>query len=393
MEQSGGHILVVDDESENIRLIGTLLKAQAYEVHVAESGEMALAIVREMSPEVHLDLILLDILMPVGMDGIETCRRLKFWQETRNTPVIFLTGKDDKDTMLRAFEAGGADYVLKPFNTDVLLARVQAHSRLGLLSSNLESALAERTRELQDANEKLRRLAMEISLIEEREKKRLASELHDSQMQKLALAQAQIASAARYRDLESAERLDTGLELMREALEELRSLQFELSPPLLYQEGLAPALEWLASHATRRFGLTMSCVAPKPIPALDRNLAVILFQCARELVYNLAKHADASAGWIELDVVDNRVRLVVSDNGKGFRLADTPGHRKGEGGYGLFSLRERLLLFGGRLVIESGAAGTRASVRIPLAPSAQNIAGPDNRELMAAESLPAYALL
>jgi signal transduction histidine kinase len=252
------------------------------------------------------------------------------------------------------------------------------------LSSSLESALAERTRELRDANEKLRQLAMEISLIEEREKKRLAGELHDSPMQKLALAQAQIASAARYRDQESAERLDTGLELMREALQELRSLQFELSPPLLYQEGLVPALEWLASHATPRFGLTVSFVETRSIPALDRNLAIILFQCARELVYNLAKHAGASEGWIELDVVDNGVQLVVSDNGRGFRPADTPGKGAGERGYGLFSIRERLLLVGGDLVIESGAAGTRASVRIPLTI-------PEDRELMAAESLPTYA--
>ena len=330
MEQSGRHILVVDDEPENIRLIGNLLTARAYQVNVAESGERALAIVREISPDVHLDLILLDILMPAGLDGIETCRRLKSWPETRNTPVIFLTGKDDQDTMLRAFAAGGADYVLKPVNAAVLLARVQAHARLGQWSSQLESALAQRTRELQEANEQLRRLAREISLTEEREKNRLASELHDSPMQKLALAQAQITSAARRRDQEAAERLDTGLELMREALDELRSLQFELSPPLLYQEGLVPALDWLVSHATRRFGVAMSCVVPRPLPALDRNLAVVLFQCARELVYNLAKHADAAAGWIELDIGANEIHLVVSDNGKGFQPA--PGQSSGEGG-------------------------------------------------------------
>lgn len=390
MEQSSGHILIVDDELDNIRLIGHLLTDRAYQVHVAESGERALAIVREMHQDVHLDLILLDILMPAGMDGIETCRRLKSLPETRNTPVIFLTGKDDNDTMLRAFAAGGADYVLKPVNTKVLLARVQVHARLRQLSSHLESALAERTRELRDANAQLQRLALEIALIEEREKRRLATELHDSPMQKLALAQAQIASAARYHDQESAERLDTGLELMREAFDELRSLQFDLSPPLLYQEGLVPALDWLASHATRRFGLTVSCVAARSMPTLDQNLAIVLFQCARELVYNLAKHADASAGWIELDSVDSEVRLVVSDNGKGFRLADIPGQQRGKGGSGLYSLRERLLLFGGSLVIESSATGTRVAVRVPLMPGAQGLAGIDNVELMAAERLPAY---
>jgi len=382
MEPSGGHILVVDDEWENIRLMGNLLTAQGYQVHVAESGERALAIVREMTPEVPLDLILLDILMPAGIDGLETCRRLKTCQESRHTPVIFLTGKEEEATMVRAFDAGGADYVLKPFNTDVLLARVRTHCRLGQLSRSLESALAERTRELRDANEQLRQLAMETTLIEEREKQRLARELHDSPMQKLALAQAQITSAARRRDQEAAERLATGLELLREALEELRSLQFELSPPLLEQEGLIPALAWLASHATRRFGLKVSCVAPALIPALDPNLAVVLFQCARELVYNLAKHAAASAGWIELDSVAHEIRLVVSDNGKGFRPAS--GQQRGGGGYGLFSLRERLKLFGGRLVIESGTAGARVTVRIPLAAGAQDGAGPDRREVMAA---------
>lgn len=368
MEQAGGHILVVDDELENIRLIGHVLTARAYQVHVAESGERALAIIREMGQDVYLDLILLDILMPAGMDGIETCRRLKSWPETRNTPVIFLTGKDDQETMLRAFAAGGADYVLKPFNPEVLLARVQAHSRLGQLSSHLESTLAERTRELRDANAQLRRLALEISLLEAREKKRFATELHDSPMQKLALAQAQIASAARRRDQEAAERLDTGLELMREALDELRSLQFELSPPLLYQEGLIPALDWLASYATRRFGLTVSCIAPRAMPTLNQNLAIVLFQCARELVYNLAKHADASAGWIELDSVGNEIHLVVSDNGKGFPPVDMAGQRRGAGCSGLCSLRERLLLFSGSLTIESDVSGTRAAIRIPLAP-------------------------
>ncbi len=281
-----------------------------------------------MVREGRLDLILLDVLMPGGIDGLETCRRLKAGEALRNTPVIFLTGRDDEDLMVRAFDAGGADYVLKPFNAEVLLARVRAHAQLGWLSSHLESALAQRTEALNLANARLRQLAMEISLIEERERKRLASELHDSPMQKLALAQFQITAGARYRDQEAEERLETGLELLREALQELRSLQFELSPPCLYQEGLAPALEWLASHATRRFGVALSFTAPRSPPSLDQNLAIVLFQCARELVYNVAKHANASAGRIELDIQDRAVLLVVSDNGRGLpvcRCGGPPG--------------------------------------------------------------------
>ncbi len=220
--------------------------------------------------------------------------------------------------MVRAFAAGGADYVKKPFSAKVLLARVRTQVELGLLSRTLERALAERTQELREANTRLRQLTLEVSLIEERERKRLASDLHDSPMQKLALAQMQIVSAAKSRDGESEVLLESGLELMREALWELRSLQFELSPPCLYQENLTPALEWLASHATRRFGVAFSVTLLSALPTLDRNLAIISFQCARALIYNLAKHARASAGRVELEAIDNTVRLVVSDDGQGF---------------------------------------------------------------------------
>ena len=362
-----GQILVVDDEPQNIHFLSDLLREQAYRVHTAESGERALEKAGEIVREGRLDLILLDLLMPGGIDGLETCRHLKASAALRNTPVIFLTAWDDADLIVRAFEAGGADYVLKPFNAEVLLVRVRAHAQLGWLSHHLEAELAQRTAALNLANLQLRQLAMETTLIEEQERKRLAGELHDSPMQKLALAQFQITAGTRHRDQEAEERLETGLELLREALQELRTLQFELSPPLLYQEGLAAALNWLASHATQRFGVALLFTSPPSTLTLDRNLAIMLFQCARELVYNVAKHAKASAGRIELDIQDQAVLLVVSDNGRGFpsaTMAVSPGTG---GGYGLFSVRERLALLGGSLSIESNAAGTRVSVRTPLA--------------------------
>jgi signal transduction histidine kinase len=126
--------------------------------------------------------------------------------------------------------------------TREIMRRHRVEVELGLLSRHLEQIMAERTRDLQDANAALHRFTREISHIEERERERRAGDLHDSPMQKLALAQAQIVSAARHRDKESDQQLEIGVELMREALQELRSLQFELSPPVLRQEGLASAL-------------------------------------------------------------------------------------------------------------------------------------------------------
>jgi signal transduction histidine kinase len=366
MEASPGNILIVDDEPENIRFLGQLLAGQGYTVNVADSGERALSAISSSISEQLPDLVLLDILMPGGMDGIETCRRLKSREELRRIPVIFLTGKDDSETMVQAFESGGADFVLKPFNTNVLLARVKAHSQLGHLSRGLESALAERTRELQDANTQLRRLAMDISRVGEREKQRLATELHDSPMQRLALAQIQIASAARSRDAESDRMLEVGLELMREALQELRTLQFELSPPVLNQEGLVPALHWLATQTAQRFGLELEFVETAPLPVLERELAILVFQCVRELVCNVVKHAGASQGFLELGCDGGTLTFSVHDNGKGFDPGAVVPPVEGEGGYGLISLRERLSLWSGNLLIDSDASGTRVSARVTL---------------------------
>ncbi len=375
-------ILAVDDDPGSIRLLGTILTRHGYQVLVAESGERALDLADAVAPQTRIDLILLDMRMPGGMDGIEACRRLKRREELRNTPVIFLTGKDDAETVVRAFQAGGADYVLKPFNADILLARVRTHARLGLLSNNLESALADRSRELVEANAKLRRLTMQVALAGERERRRLAEELHDSPMQKLALAQVQIAAAARQNDDQTEARLEAGIELMREALQELRSLQFELSPPALYREGLAAGLRWLASDASRRFGVDLSFAQRGSLPDLPPDTIVVLFQCARELVYNLVKHAEAGRGRIELDAGDSEVVLTVSDDGKGFPSAGEQPASSNEGGYGLFSLRERLNLLGGALHVGSAGTGSRVAARVPIGRHLRLVSPSDRRESM-----------
>lgn len=228
---------------------------------------------------------------------------------------------------------------------------------------------------LEEANANLRKLAMEISLVGEREKKRLAGELHDSPMQKLALAQTQIASAMRRRDKESYVLLEVGYELVRDALQELRTLQFELSPPVLHKEGLVPALNWLASNVTQRFGLELSVGPAQSLRPIDPDLGIVLFQCARELIHNVVKHAEASRASIELAASDEEIVLKVSDNGKGIKAAKAVARGDGREGYGLFSVRDHLSLLGGELSIESDASGTCAVVRVPMAASDGRSAG------------------
>jgi signal transduction histidine kinase len=238
--------------------------------------------------------------------------------------------------------------------------------------------IEDRTAALREANARLQHLAKEVCLVEVREKKRLAGELHDSPMQKLALAQLHIASAAKHGDAETDQVLAAGVELLRDALQELRTLQFELSPPVLFQDGLAAALRWLTTQAGPRFGLELTFVETGTVAAVGQELGVVLFQCVRELVYNLVKHSGASRGRLELHHGNDALRIVVSDDGRGFAADRTGPREEGQGGYGLYSVRERLALWDGSLAVDSDASGTRVTVQVPFKPAA-----PDLREAVA----------
>jgi two-component system sensor histidine kinase/response regulator len=118
-------ILVVDDITRNLQVVGTALRNQGYEVMPAASGAEALKCIRAQLP----DLILLDLMMP-EMDGLEVCRRLKADPATRQIPVVFLTASNEMEHLVQGFEVGAVDYVTKPFNPPELLARVRTHLEL-----------------------------------------------------------------------------------------------------------------------------------------------------------------------------------------------------------------------------------------------------------------------
>jgi two-component system sensor histidine kinase/response regulator len=129
-------ILVVDDQQHNIQVVGATLAALGFEVMAATSGEQALTRVENRIP----DLILLDVCMP-GMDGVELCEKLKANPETADIPIIFLSAADETNIVVRALEAGGVDYVTKPFNKAELLARVRTHLALKQTRDDLADLL------------------------------------------------------------------------------------------------------------------------------------------------------------------------------------------------------------------------------------------------------------
>ncbi|MCU7937244.1 MAG: response regulator [Candidatus Thiodiazotropha sp. (ex Dulcina madagascariensis)] len=144
-------VLVVDDNSANLRLLTDLLKGQGYSVRASLSGPQAFRSVAARLP----DLILLDVKMP-EMDGIEVCERLKADASTQDIPVIFISALSDTKEKLRGFAAGGVDYVPKPFAPEEVLARVQTHLALRSLQLQLEQRVAERTSELEAMSKQLK---------------------------------------------------------------------------------------------------------------------------------------------------------------------------------------------------------------------------------------------
>ena len=121
MDLTGSRILAVDDVPANLDVLLETLEEAGYEVLVANDGETALDVAANARP----DLILLDVMMP-GIDGFETCRRFKADSSLREIPVIFLTARDDIESVVEGFDTGGLDYVVKPFSAKELLARVDA---------------------------------------------------------------------------------------------------------------------------------------------------------------------------------------------------------------------------------------------------------------------------
>ncbi|MCX6954742.1 MAG: hybrid sensor histidine kinase/response regulator [Verrucomicrobia bacterium] len=144
-------ILIVDDTPANLGVLVETLGAAGYQLMVAEDGEEALAQTAQTQP----DLILLDVMMP-GIDGFETCRRLKARAETRDVPVLFMTALSETADKVKAFAAGGVDYITKPIEHDEALARIRTHLSLRRLQRELQEQVALKERFMRIAGHDLR---------------------------------------------------------------------------------------------------------------------------------------------------------------------------------------------------------------------------------------------
>jgi len=243
-----------------------------------------------------------------------------------------------------------------------------------------ESRYRDLCKQMLTYQKKLQSLASELSLVEERERRAIATDLHDRIGQTLTVirmklhearqlaAAPQTSPAVAPETVAKAVRLldDLG-DLVRQTIRDTRSLTFELSPPVLYELGLEAALEWLADDFRDRHGLAVKVRDDGRPKALSEEVRIILFRAVRELLVNTVKHAGARRVEIETRRDGDSIRIMVEDDGAGFDPAGRSAAPAGHQGFGLFNIKERLNHLGGRLEIDSTPGqGTKATLTAPL---------------------------
>ena len=273
-------------------------------------------------------------------------------------------------------------------------ARKEMERQVRDANKELENKVAERTASLQQHMAQLRRLALELTQTEQRERQRLATVLHNDLQQLL------VAAGLRLERLANTEG-DTGkLQAIRQvealisrSVAATRSLATDLRPPVLNSANLVKSLHWLADWLWKRFDFSLKFSVPEDVPtdAIPAEDIVFLFDTARELCFNIVKHAHVKEGRMTLQrTAADRLRLTIVDDGVGMELKGQELPVTADGGLGLGAIRDRLALIGGELHISSAVGqGFQADIVLPYALAAASRARSIPRRRAAGKARPA----
>ncbi|MDX1665309.1 MAG: PAS domain S-box protein [Candidatus Promineifilaceae bacterium] len=240
----------------------------------------------------------------------------------------------------------------------------ESEARLRELAATLEERVQARTKQV-------RKLATELTLAEQRERRRIAQMLHDDVQQMLVALQVHLHLAFQNLDgADVAEQRDTLAGHLDEIIDATRNLSVELGSPALRTENLKQGFGWVQSYMKERYGLTVALEIDESSDIADKNLRELIVQLVRELLFNVVKHAKTERASLTVSRNGDDMVIEVEDEGVGFEMdGDLPAPlaAKPQGaGYGLYSVRERLGLFGGRMEVASARGeGTRVRILVP----------------------------
>ena len=253
---------------------------------------------------------------------------------------------------------------------------------------NLELLVRERTGELSKSNralaeeiaehkkaerriagyqKQLQKMASELSITEARERRVIAEELHDYIGQSLAFMKMKLSALKKDMkqptNISLIEEMD---DLLANTIQYTRDLTLQISPPVLYELGLAAAIEWLAERYQKNHNLDIKVIIGNGHVPLREEVNVVLFKSVNELLNNVVKHAATNEVILCVEADEHNVRIDVEDNGAGFDPESLDSGQSGEWGFGLFSIRERLKYLGGYFDIQSAPGkGTKARLSAP----------------------------
>src|SRR5438477_8410211 len=364
-----GRVLIVDDEVANVELLARRLEAIGCQTQVASSGERAIALAKSEQP----DLILLDVMMP-GIDGWQTCRRLKSQPETADIPVIFVTARDRSEDVSKGFEVGGIDYIAKPFEPVELAARVR-------------SAIF--TKKLQD---ELRKTAADLQRMEQSRKELIGMLGHD--IRNLANSVVAFMQLVRMGQLEPGRReFDELLRLSESNISELLRMVNALLDVYKMEEGKLEAMPQVIS-LTALAERSLAQVAPEALAKgieLDTTLPAdasvfvddaLIVRVLTNLLANAVKHTP-SRGKVRIESapdesLERSVVVRVVDTGPGISENDAPhifdrfyqgaGRSRGGTGLGLAFCKLAVELHGGTIsVANPGKPGAVVQFTLPAA--------------------------
>ncbi len=265
-------------------------------------------------------------------------------------------------------QATGTDAALRVTVLDVT-ARRRTQEALESLNEKLEQRVTERTAEVQEQATQLRALASQIDRLEQRERLRLSTVLHEHVQQLLVAARMQLDGMRGQDDAAELQEPRKAVDaILAEALDASRGLAGDLSPPVLRETGLIGALHWLAGRMQLTDQFRVDLNLDENAEPADQDLRCMLFGCARELLLNAAKHAGVEEATVALTREAAGIKITVEDKGRGFDPDLLHKRRSVDQTMGLFSIQERISHLGGRMDIDTRAGGgTKVTLRVPAA--------------------------
>jgi signal transduction histidine kinase len=304
------------------------------------------------------DVVVSDYNLP-GFSGLVALDLLK--ASGRDIPFILVSGEIGEDTAVEAMRNGASDYLLKDNLTRLAPALLHAAE-----SAETRRARARADRELDESKQRLRELAQHLQTSVEHERAAIAREIHDDVGGSLTAIKFDLAwIARRTADPAIAARAQSALETVSGAIESSQRIMHNLRPAIL-EQGLAAALQWIASRFEKRTGIACHLQLPRVMPELPPGVALVAYRTAQEALTNVTKHAHARHVTIGLSLAAGVLSLEIADDGRGLSSDDLAKARS----FGIRGLHERAGTVGGWIDLSSGAGGTSLILSVPLTTAA-----------------------